>query len=97
MSSKLPLIASLLPLIDLIGGCATQYPHCGDDAACIEEMIEYDRVEYIETQIKPMVARCRYVGGFVYYYDNRKLGIALDTGDWSEVRKVDTIGLGCSK
>lgn len=96
------LLMKLLVLVFFVlSGCATVYAECADIEGeafetCQDLYREYDRMEYIETQFKPWLAQCQSIGTPVYKgYISRSLERALNTGDYTGVRKVDLTGFFC--
>ena len=85
----------------MLAGCATVYPECaqyiGDERdTCNYEEREYQRVEYLETVLKPKMAACLQHGGYLFL-DNPTPALrrAMRTGDFSHLRRAEMIGVRC--
>ena len=97
------LILVILLFLFIVAGCATQYEECdihkGTDeyAVCILEAEEYAHAEYIQTKILPMIYSCYAHEGFLLYRGEktRRMRIALETLDFSDVHRSEMVGLTC--
>lgn len=80
---------SIILLALMLFGCATNDP----------VLEEYDRIEWVETEFKPMIAECKRSGGTVTYtgpYSQRVRRI-LDREDWLQVRRSEQNRFGCAR
>lgn len=78
-------------LLVVVGGCA-------ELTAAQKEQAEYEYVEWLETEFKPMVEACRRMPNAYLYYSgpaNGRLAHALDSGDYTGLRRVDLQGVRC--
>ena len=75
-------------LVLLLAGCSTLTP----------EEREYNRVEWLETQFKPMVAACDASPSHSLVYDgpqNRRLRQKIEDRDFDDLRRLDAINIRC--
>lgn len=80
-------------------GCATAYPECAGDEACIAETKEYKRIEYLEREFLPMVRSCEAANNFLAveasWFSHRSLK-AMEDRNYNELSLLEMRNVECA-